>query len=127
MQTNAATLSESEIEQVTDYFSRQVLPASEPSLTGQAAAQFKGAELLYRNGLSGECAVTACETCHGEQARGAGAIPSLAGQHSAYLSKQLSDFAGAQRGQSATTMDHGFVRCLSPQQQRQLSQFLSNK
>lgn len=129
MQTNAATLSESDIEQVTEYFSGQPLPGSAASESDSALGGKEGAQAaaLYRDGQAGECPVPACKSCHGEQARGSGGIPALAGQHSAYLSKQLADFASAQRGHSAQTMDHSFVGCLSSAQQQQLSQFLNRK
>ncbi len=46
---------------------------------------------IFEKGLSGK-GVVACMTCHGPDANGNEAIPRLAGQHAAYLVKQLAYF-----------------------------------
>ncbi|WP_205123582.1 c-type cytochrome [Cognatilysobacter lacus] len=46
---------------------------------------------------SGGAGVAACSSCHGDKGQGQGNFPRLAAQHSAYLARQLEDFASGRR------------------------------
>ena len=93
MQGQAANLSEQDMAAVAAYFSAQKVT------TGEAdAGQVKQGEQLYRNGNKDKD-VPACLACHGPT--GAGnlpmKVPSLAGQHSAYVVAQLQNYANGSR------------------------------
>ncbi|HNP36811.1 MAG TPA: c-type cytochrome [Woeseiaceae bacterium] len=61
-------------------------------------------EALWRAGNSEE-GVAACAACHGPTGRGnpAASYPLLAGQHSAYIAKQLNDYAAGKRRSDGKT------------------------
>ncbi|MFC5472998.1 c-type cytochrome [Paraherbaspirillum soli] len=74
-----------------------VAHAAEDPKAGAAKADPAKGEALYTSGDAARN-ITACVSCHG--AAGASTIsqnPKLAGQHSAYIHKQLTDFKGADR------------------------------
>ena len=71
-------------EALAEFFSRQT-PA--PAHSGGTLAA-KGKQ-LYESGAGNG---PACQTCHGAQGEGKGAVPRLAGQHNLYLSQQLESF-----------------------------------
>ena len=71
-------------EALAEFFSQQTpTPAH-----GSGALARKGKQFYE----SGDGIGPACQTCHGAQGEGKGAIPRLAGQHNLYLSRQLASF-----------------------------------
>lgn len=64
------------------------------SLTARADAQVEQGKTLATKGAG---SVLACATCHGAQGQGMATFPYLAGQGSAYLERQLQDFASGAR------------------------------
>jgi cytochrome c553 len=52
---------------------------------------------IYEQGVP-EAKISACVACHGPDAKGQDTIPRLAGQHAAYLVKQLAYFKSQLRG-----------------------------
>ena len=71
----------------------------------QAAAKADPAkgEALYTNGDAGRN-IPACASCHGAAGNSTiAANPKLAGQHEAYINKQLSNFKGPDRNQAIMT------------------------
>ena len=83
----AARLSDSTIDGIATYYSSQAPVARAPSASPETAAGAK----IYAEGIPSEN-VPACISCHGEKAEGNGPIPRLAGQHQAYLARQLEAF-----------------------------------
>ena len=60
-------------------------------------------EVLVRRG--GEGKTLACATCHGEDLRGLGNVPPIAGRSPTYLARQLYDIkSGARNGDAAALM-----------------------
>ncbi|MDF3835968.1 c-type cytochrome, partial [Cupriavidus basilensis] len=56
-------------------------------------------QAIFEKGVP-DSGVPACASCHGAQAQGAGAFPRLAGQHQAYLLRQIEVFKNRSRGNS---------------------------
>lgn len=83
----ARSLTDAQIEQLADYFSRQQ-PA--PNAVGDAALMAAGKQ-LFDNGLPDK-ETPPCMACHGPSAQGMGQFPRLAGQHEYYLLRQLHVF-----------------------------------
>jgi cytochrome c553 len=83
----AAQLSDSTIDGIASYYSSQTPVAGTPNASPETAAGAK----IYAEGIPSEN-VPACMSCHGENAEGNGPIPRLAGQHQAYLARQLEAF-----------------------------------
>jgi cytochrome c553 len=93
MSAQAQNLSETDIADLAAYFSSQIA-------TGRTAnpALAERGERLYRGGNK-ESNLTACIGCHGPSGRGNGpaGYPAVAGQHSVYTAKQLSDYQSGVR------------------------------
>lgn len=88
----AAQLSNPTIAAIAAYYSSQPPVAGEPGISPEITA---GKE-IYTKGIPSESAPP-CMSCHGEKAQGNGPIPRLAGQHPAYLARQLEAFASQAR------------------------------
>lgn len=89
----------------------------------KAADPAKG-EALYANGDSGRN-IPACASCHG--AAGNSTItqnPKLAAQHAGYLSKQLSNFTGAERNNPVMTT---FAKLMTPDDMKNVAAYLSSQ
>lgn len=80
----ATLLDDSVIAKIAHYYAEQK-PA--PGIPGDAKLIARG-RLLYEKGDPTHN-VVACSTCHGESALGASIFPRLAGQHAAYVVRQL--------------------------------------
>ncbi len=80
----ATLLDESVIDALARYYAAQKPAAGTP---GNAALIARGKE-LYERGDPAH-AVAACSTCHGDAAQGTSIFPRLAGQHAAYVERQL--------------------------------------
>ncbi|HWU54034.1 MAG TPA: c-type cytochrome [Rhizomicrobium sp.] len=79
-------LSDAAVVALAKYFSAQ--PPTAPAPKGMLAEQGRQ---LYEHGDGSN--VPACQTCHGAGADGKGAVPRLAGQHGAYLRRQMESFS----------------------------------
>ena len=88
----AAQLSDSTIDGIATYYASQAPVAGTRSASPETAAGAK----IYTEGIPSEN-VPACMSCHGEKAEGNGPIPRLAGQHQAYLARQLEAFQSMAR------------------------------
>lgn len=110
MQGQAANLSEQDMAAVAAYFSSQKVSVGEAD-----AGQVKQGEQLYRNGNKDKD-VPACLACHGPT--GAGnlpmKVPSLTGQHSAYVVAQLQNYANGSRTTDPNKMMETIAGRLSP-------------
>ncbi|MDE2201792.1 MAG: cytochrome c4 [Burkholderiaceae bacterium] len=89
----ASQLDDKTIASLADYYGRQTAPAG-PS--GDPALVAKGKE-IFEHGLAKE-GVPACASCHGQHGEGHDTFPRLAGQHEAYLARQITHFRSGARG-----------------------------
>ena len=94
MSGQAMMLTGEDMANLAVYF--ESLPAAAQSVANEKLLE-RG-EALYRGGNKDEEA-SACLACHGPTGRGnpAAKYPALKGQHAAYTSKQLNDYANATR------------------------------
>lgn len=83
-----ARLSDTQIEQVADFFSQQTITAN-PLTTD--ANTFSYGRKLFTEGHTDK-GIPACATCHGHEGEGQGPIPRIAGQHADYIIRQLTVF-----------------------------------
>ena len=88
----AARLSDPTIDAIAAYYASQTPVAGEPGTSPEIAA----GKTISTEGIPSE-SLPACMGCHGEKAEGNGPIPRLAGQHRAYLARQLDAFASKAR------------------------------
>lgn len=81
-------------------------------------------EALVTSGANGRS--LACASCHGEDLRGLGNIPSIAGRSPSYMMRQLYDFkTGARNGEMAATMQP-VVANLSPEEMTAIVAYLAS-
>jgi cytochrome c553 len=113
----AARLSDATIDGVAAYYASQTPVAGEPNASPEAAAGKK----IFTEGIPSENE-PACMSCHGEQAQGNGPIPRLAGQHRAYLARQLEAFASSAR---ANEIMHENSKNLTPEQISEVTAYLA--
>jgi cytochrome c553 len=113
----AARLSDPTIDAIATYYSSQTPAASSPSDSPQTVA----GKNIFAEGIPSE-GVPACMSCHGEQAEGNGPIPRLAGQHQAYLARQLEAFASMAR---ANEIMHENSKDLTSQQISEVTAYLA--
>ena len=94
MSGQAMMLSEEDMTNLAVYF--ESMPAAAQSVAD--AKLLERGEALYRGGKKKDEA-SACLACHGPTGRGnpAAKYPALNGQHAAYTTKQLNDYASATR------------------------------
>jgi cytochrome c553 len=105
----AAQLSDAQISELADYFSKQPAPAAGKS--GGAAAIARGKQ-VFEEGVPAR-QIPPCASCHGAHGEGMATFPRLAGQHAPYLLKQILVIQNALR--NAPVM-HGIVKDLSKDQ-----------
>jgi cytochrome c553 len=115
----AARLSDPNIDGIAAYYSSQTPVAGEPGASSETAAGKK----ILTEGIPSE-SVPACTSCHGENAEGNGPIPRLAGQHQAYLARQLEAFASMAR---ANEIMHENSKDLTPQQISDVTTYLATQ
>jgi cytochrome c553 len=112
----AARLSDPMIAALAAYYSAQPPVSGTPDDSPEAQAGRK----IYTEGIAAEN-VPACILCHGEKGAGNGPIPRLAGQHSAYIGRQLEAFASNAR---ANEIMHENSRGLTPEQIRDVAAYV---
>jgi len=113
----AARLSDATIDGIAAYYASQPPVTGEPSASPEVAAGKK----IFTEGIPSE-SVPACMTCHGEHAEGNGPIPRLAGQHQAYLARQLEAFASMAR---ANEIMHENSKNLTPEEISEVTAYLA--
>ena len=112
----AARLSDPTIAAVAAYYSAQPPVPGTPDNSPEAAAGRK----IYTEGIPAE-AVPACMLCHGAEGQGNSAIPRLAGQHRAYIERQLEAFASKAR---ANEIMHENSKNLTAEQIRDVAAYV---
>lgn len=115
----AARLSDPTIATIAAYYSAQPPVPGEPASSPEITAGKK----IFTEGIPSEN-VPPCIACHGEKAEGNGSIPRLAGQHPAYLSRQLEAFASNAR---ANAIMHANSKNLRPEQISEVTAFLATQ
>jgi cytochrome c553 len=114
----ASPLDDAMISALAGYFAAQ--PAARGA-SGNAALMSEG-KRLFEQGIP-EREIPPCASCHGAHAEGLASFPRLAGQHSAYLLKQLLVIQSALR--TAPVM-HGVVKDLTREQMLALVTYLES-
>lgn len=125
----AATLTDTEMADAASFFARQALRPDRIKRKPLAAA---GRRIFHDGANRG--ATPACAMCHGASHRmsmmgmmGGGmmaAIPTLNGQHAAYLVKQLDDFA---TGRRQSMMMNSIATTLTDAQKQAVAEYLSGR
>ncbi|OWY37246.1 cytochrome c4 [Xenophilus sp. AP218F] len=116
----AGGLSDAEIAGVAAFFAGQA-PMPNPAMSDPA--RIAAGQAIYQNGKGD--AVPACQACHGLKAEGTEQAPRLAGQHAAYLLKQLHVFNTSQRP-SAVAMQ-AIIKSLDEEELRALAAYLQSR
>jgi cytochrome c553 len=95
--------------------------AAKPVVPGKPKVDLAAGETLYTSGDASR-GVVACVGCHGANGQSAsGAWPKLAGQHAAYLTKQLKNYKDGTR---ANAVMQGMVAALTEQDMNNISAYL---
>lgn len=115
----AGTIDDSLIDPLAAYYAAQP-PA--PGKPGDPKLIVEG-KRLFVNGDSAR-KIQACATCHAAEAQGQAIFPRLAGQHAAYIVRQLQVIQNNLR--QAPVM-HGIVTELKPDDMKALAEFLQSK
>lgn len=101
----ASRLTEPMMEALGRYYSMQKPVAPTPGDPNLVAA----GKTIFQQGIPGQN-VPACQTCHLAKAQGAAQFPRLAGQHVAYLVKQMRSFkSGLRASPIMEPIMHGFT------------------
>lgn len=116
----ASQLDDATVASLADYFSHQ-LPTAGPA--GDPAMMAKG-EQIFKQGVP-ETGVPACASCHGAEGQGAGQFPRLAGQHDAYLLREIEVFRSGARG-NAPVMT-AVAHALNAEQARAVAAYLQSR
>ncbi len=77
---------------------------------------------MFEHGIA-ERGIAACATCHGAHAEGNTIFPRLAGQHAAYLVKQLKAIQSRLR---QSPVMHGIIKDLTPAEMDALAAYLQS-
>lgn len=115
----AAPLDDTMIKGLAYYFSSQPPVHGKPA---DSASIARGRE-LFDKGIS-QKQIPACASCHGKNGEGNGEFPRLAGQHSAYIVKQLTVIQSALR---AAPVMHGIVKELSRDEMEAVAAYLQSR
>jgi cytochrome c553 len=116
----AAQLSEAQISELADYFSKQ--PAPVPGKSGGGPAAIARGKQVFEEGVPAR-QIPPCASCHGAHGEGMVTIPRLAGQHAPYLLKQILVIQNALR--NAPVM-HGVAKDLSRDQIEAVAVYLES-
>ena len=83
--------------------SSEIRDAAEPFLAYVPVGSILKGKRLVRSGGAGK--TVACVTCHGQDLKGMGNIPSIAGRSPSYVGRQIYDFkTGARHGENSALM-----------------------
>jgi cytochrome c553 len=120
MMPMAAPLSAQDMADLAAYFGSLTNTGLEADPT-----YFRDGEKLYRGGDKARD-IPACMACHGPDGRGnePAKFPSLRGQHSRYVEKQLNDYASGSRPAGPAGIMGNIAKKLSPDDIRNLSSYV---
>ena len=114
----AARLSNPTIVALATYYAAQPPTPGTPDNSPEALAGRK----IYTEGIPAQ-GVPACMTCHGAKGEGNAAFPRLAGQHKAYIERQLEAFASNAR---ANIIMHENSKNLTPEQISEVAAYVGS-
>lgn len=115
----AATLDEALVDGLASYYSSQTPAAGK---TGDSVLVAQG-KTLFENGDNAR-KITACASCHGANGEGAAIFPRLAGQHAAYILRQLQVI---QNNLRKSPVMHGLITELKLNDMKAVAEFLQSK
>jgi len=92
-----------------------------PGIPGNAKLIARG-KVLYERGDPAR-PVVACSSCHGSQAEGNSIFPRLAGQHAAYVVRQLEVI---QKRSRASPVMHGVIKDLNAQDMKAVAEYVQS-
>jgi cytochrome c553 len=120
MQALAASLSEADIANLAAYY------ASQPLAPGQVTQPklLQSGKAVYFNG-NPDNGLPSCDSCHGENGRGDGDIPSIAAQNVDYLHEELRRYATGQRPHGKRVM-RTVAQRITPEEAEALAQFIAS-
>jgi cytochrome c553 len=115
----ARGLTDAQVAALAKYYAAQPVPPPAPRTELHDVGRY-----LYRKGnpWSG---VPACKACHGEAARGTEKLPALAGQHAAYLEREIREFTSRARTNDNEVM-HAVSQKLTALEVRALAEYLAS-
>lgn len=90
---------------------------------GGDQALLAAGQQIYEDGIAAQ-SIPACVSCHGPKAEGMGQFPRLAGQHSAYLMKQLYSF---QSGLRNIAIMHGITKEMKLDEMQAVAAYLQSQ
>jgi cytochrome c553 len=114
----AATVPDSLVDGLAHYFASQPPPRGTP---GNPELIAEGKKLFDSGDKSKN--ISACAGCHGANAEGNSVFPRLAGQHAAYIVRQLEVI---QKNLRASPVMHGIITQLTPDQMKAVAEFLQS-
>jgi cytochrome c553 len=92
-----------------------------PGISGNAQLVARG-KILFEKGDPAR-SIVACSTCHGDAAQGNSIFPRLAGQHAAYVARQLEVI---QKRFRASPVMHGVIKDLGPQDMKAVAEYVQS-
>ena len=124
MSPMAAPLSETDMQEIADYFGAQTLNIK--PLAADAADAAAAGQKLYRGG-DAERGIPACMACHGPDGAGnpASGYPALRGQHVDYTVAQLQNYRSGARQTDQAQMMRSIATRLSDEDIKHLATFIS--
>ena len=112
----ATLVSEPMIDALARYYASQ---KPGPGISGNPA-RIETGKHLFEQGIP-ERGVVACASCHGAGAEGSAIFPRLAGQHAAYLVRQLEVI---QKQLRSSPIMHGIIKDLKPDEMKAVAEYL---
>jgi cytochrome c553 len=121
----ATLVSDSMIDALAHYYAIQPPFAGPPKTPASEVEAKRVAEgkRLFEQGVP-ERNIAPCASCHGQNAEGHSIFPRLAGQHSAYLVRQLEVI---QKQLRDSPIMHGIVKDLKPDEMKAVADYLESK
>ncbi|HMY98495.1 MAG TPA: c-type cytochrome [Burkholderiaceae bacterium] len=116
----SALLDDATIQSLAAYYAAQTPPAAKAKA---GAALLRAGRQVFEQGLPDQ-GVRACASCHGDKAEGAAGFPRLAGQHAAYLERQMKVFSTRLRPHGVLMKAE--VSGLSPAQRKSVAAYLQS-
>ncbi|MBI5891654.1 MAG: cytochrome c4 [Nitrosomonadales bacterium] len=117
----ATQISDSEIDALAMYYSKQ---KRTPGVVTDKNLAEQG-QLIYTDGIVNS-AVPACSGCHGEKGEGTDKFPRLAGQHTAYLNTQMSNFKNIVRNNDARGVMRAITLRMTDQEMKAASEYIAS-
>ena len=121
MSGQAAALSEQDMADLAAFFAKQ-----SPTMGQADKAKVALGEKIYKGGNSAK-GVAACMGCHGPTGTGnpPAGFPSISGQHTAYMVKQIKDFRSSARSNDLNGMMHTVAAKMSDKEIEAVASYMS--